>query len=258
MVTSAIISIGLPIGLFFVFHKGYGLKIIPLFMGVAGFIIFALILERSIHLIVFSKFALREKPIVYILYGIFMAGIFEETSRFICFKILKKKYNGIMTALAHGIGHGGIESIIIGLSMVNAVIFSVMLNTGNIETITANLQGEALEQVNAQVAALLTAPSYSFSISGIERIFAIAIQISLSVIVYYSVYGNNTLWLYPFAIIVHAIVDIPAAALQTGIVKDVNTVELLVCISAIILMIIAKKIHGKLKKNITEAIPELG
>jgi uncharacterized membrane protein YhfC len=250
MVISAVISIGLPITLFIVFYKKYRIEIIPLIIGIAGFIIFVLILERSIHSIVFSKFALRETPFIYIIYGVCMAGVFEETARFLCFRILKKKYNGIKTGLAYGIGHGGIESIIIsGLPMVNAVVFSIILNMGNIETITAKLQGEAVAQINTQMEALLITSSYLFLIGGIERIFAIGVQISLSIIVYYSVYGNKKLWLYPLAIILHAIVDIPAAAMQVGVIKNVYIVELFVCISAIILIIIARKIHDKLKQN---------
>jgi uncharacterized membrane protein YhfC len=249
MVVSAVVSIGLPIGLFIVFYKKYGLKIIPLLMGIAGFIIFVLILERSIHLIVFSKFALRETPFIYIVYGVFMAGVFEETARFICFKIVRKRYNGIQTGLAYGIGHGGIESILLAVSMVNAIVFSITLNMGNIETITANLQGAALEQINAQMATLATTPPYLFLVSGIERIFAIGIQISLSIIVYYAVYGNKKLWLYPFAILLHVIVDIPAAAMQAGVIKNVCIVELLVGISAVLLILIAKKMHGRLKQN---------
>ena len=51
MAISAIISIGLPIGLFIVFYKKYNAKFLPLIFGIAGFIIFVLLFERSIHLI---------------------------------------------------------------------------------------------------------------------------------------------------------------------------------------------------------------
>jgi uncharacterized membrane protein YhfC len=253
MVISAIISIGLPIALGIFFHKKYNAKIIPMIFGIAGFIIFALILERSIHSIVFAKFALKQIPLIYVIYGIFMAGTFEETARFISFKILERKYNGIGTGLAYGVGHGGIESIIIvGLSIVNTIVFSIMLNMGTIETITAKLQGGALEQINTQMEALLTTPSHLFLIGGIERIFAIAIQISLSIIVFYSVHAKDKLWLYPFAILLHAIMDIPAAAMQVGIIKNIYLVELFVCISTIVLLIITKYIHEKLKQHIME------
>ncbi|MDR1029285.1 MAG: YhfC family intramembrane metalloprotease [Treponema sp.] len=86
---SAIISIGLPIGLFMFCYKKSNINIVPVLMGIAGFIIFVLLLEKSIHSIVLSRFALRERPFMYIIYGVFMAGIFEETARFICFKIVK-------------------------------------------------------------------------------------------------------------------------------------------------------------------------
>jgi len=58
-----------------------------------------------------------------------------------------------------------------------------------------------------------------FLLSGVERIFAIGIQISLSVIVFYSVFCKNKLWLFPLAIIMHAIIDITPAAFQVGIIK---------------------------------------
>jgi uncharacterized membrane protein YhfC len=247
MAISAIISIGLPIILFIISYKKYGAKFLPLIIGIFGFVLFALVLERSIHLIVLSKFALMEKPFLYVIYGIFMAGVFEETARFVSFKILKKKYNGIGTGFAYGIGHGGIESIIlVGLTMVNTIILSIMLNMGNIETITGKLQGETLNQVNMQITSLLTTAPYSFLIGGAERFFAIGVQLSLSVIVYYSVYGKNKLWLYPFAILLHAAVDIPAVLMQIGIIKSILFVELCVFISAAVLILMARNIHKKL------------
>jgi uncharacterized membrane protein YhfC len=113
MAISAVVSIGLPIGLFIIFYKKFNAKFLPLILGIFGFIIFTLIFERSIHLIVLNKFSLKEKPFLYLLYGVFMAGIFEETARFVSFNILKKKYTGIGTGLSYGIGHGGIEAILI-------------------------------------------------------------------------------------------------------------------------------------------------
>jgi len=251
MVISAILSIGLPIFLFIVFYKKYNAKFIPMILGIVGFIVFALILESSIHLIVFGKFALKEKPLIYIIYGIFMAGVFEETARFISFNILKRKYNGIGTGLAYGVGHGGIEAVlIVGLAMINNIIFSIIVNNGNIETITGALQGKALEQINTQISVLQTTSPHLFLIGGIERIFALSIQISLSIIVFYSVYGKNKLWLYPFSILLHAIIDIPATAMQVGIIKNIYIVELLAIVSAIILVIITKYIHEKFKQYI--------
>jgi len=250
MIVSAIISIGLPIALFIFSYKKYNAKIFPLIFGMAGFIIFALILEQAIHSLVLGNFQLKDIPPAYILYGIFMAGIFEETARFISFKILKKKCTGIETAISYGIGHGGAEAIIIaGLSLIYAVIFSITLNTGNVETITGKLQGGALEQTNNLIITLTTTPSYTFLLGGFERIFAMCMQMSCSVIVFYSVYGTKKLWLYPLAILLHAIIDIPAAAMQVGLIKNVLVVEFIAFLSAIALIIIAKYTHERLKQS---------
>jgi uncharacterized membrane protein YhfC len=116
----------------------------------------------------------------------------------------------------------------------------------------AQLQGDALEQINTQITTILTTSPYLSLAAGIERTFSIGVQLSLSVIVFYSVYGKNKLWLYPFAIILHAIIDIPAAAMQVGVIKSTVLVELLVLIGAIISIVIAKYTHGKLKGEIIE------
>jgi uncharacterized membrane protein YhfC len=254
MAVSAILSIGLPIGLFIFIYKKYKARFLPMIIGAAAFIIFALVLEAFVHSIVFKIYLLREKPLVYILYGILMAGIFEETARFISFKILKKKYTGIETGLSYGIGHGGIEAVLIaGVSMVTAIIFSILINTGNTEAITGKLQGDALTQMVTQINIILTTPPYMFLISGVERVFAIILQISLSVIMFYSVFCKGKMWLFPLAILLHAIVDIPAAAMQVNILQNIFLVECLIAVLCAIITIIAFFVHKKLKDKLLNA-----
>ncbi|MDR0320615.1 MAG: YhfC family intramembrane metalloprotease [Treponema sp.] len=255
MAVSAVISIGLPIALFIFLYKKHGAKFLPMIIGAAAFIIFALILESAIHFFVLKTFSLKEKPLIYILYGIFMAGIFEETARFISFKILQKKnYTGISTGLSYGVGHGGIEAVLLaGVSMVSAIVLSIIINTGSIEIITNKLEGTALEQMNVQIDLLVTTKSYMFLLSGIERTFAIIIQISLSVIVFYSVFCKNKMWLFPLAILLHAIIDLPAAAYQVGVIKNVLLVEGTVCLSAAGIVVLVINVHKKLKRELEKA-----
>jgi len=217
-------------------------------IGAAAFIVFALILERSIHLLVFAKTTIREKPFLYIVYGIFMAGIFEETARFISFNILKKKYDGIGTGLSYGVGHGGIESILLGgTAMIADIVYCVIINTGNIKILTGKLQGTGLEQMNGVINTLVTTVPYLFLVSAFERTLALGIQISLSILVFYSVYGKNKKWLFPLAILCHAIIDIPAAAGQAGVLKNVFMIEGIVCICAAAIILFAINVHKKLK-----------
>jgi uncharacterized membrane protein YhfC len=247
MTVSAILAIGVPVCLFVVFRKKFNLKVVPMLFGVAGFIVFALVLEAIVHRIVLGRFLSPGNKVLYILYGAFMAGIFEETARFIAFKILKRKYEGIGTALSYGIGHGGIESILIaGLGMINSIATSIIINAGKIETITGKLQGETLVAAYNQIAGLVTAAPYMFLVSGIERLMAIAVQLSLSVIVFYAVFGKKKAWLYPLAIVLHAMVDIPAMIFQTGGIKNVFVVEGIICVLAVCLALFAKYLHRKL------------
>jgi uncharacterized membrane protein YhfC len=180
-----------------------------------------------------------------------MAGIFEETARFFSFTILKRKYNGVITGLSYGIGHGGIEAVLLaGVSMISSIVLCIFFNAGNIEIITGSLQGEASEQINMQINALLTSAPYMFLLSGMERLFAISIQISLSVIVFYSVYCKGKIWLFPSAILLHAIIDIPAAAFQVNILKSIFVVETLAALAAVIVTILAAVLHRKLKEKL--------
>ncbi|WP_322392540.1 YhfC family glutamic-type intramembrane protease, partial [Clostridium perfringens] len=77
------------------------------FIGVAAFFISTQLLEAPINLYFFklnnttAEFLLNT-PIAYMLYGGLMAGIFEETARFISFKFINKDKN-LLNGLTYGI-----------------------------------------------------------------------------------------------------------------------------------------------------------
>jgi uncharacterized membrane protein YhfC len=245
MGVSALVSIGAPIALFVIFYRKYKAPALPLLFGALAFIVCALILEGSVHRIVFANVNLRENPFMYTLYGTLMAGIFEETGRFISFsalKKLKKNYKGVGAGLSYGIGHGGIEAVALaGAAMINNIVLSVMISSGSAENILADLKGDTLLQASAQITALTTTESYLFLIGGVERLFAMGVQIALSILVFYAVYKK--LWLYPLAILLHALVDIPVALMQVGVIKNIFFVEGLVGISCALLLLLAAYIH---------------
>ncbi|GHT81921.1 putative membrane protein YhfC [Bacteroidia bacterium] len=224
-----------------------------MWVGAAAFVVFAMILEQIIHRVVLhpsptGEIALKSQPALYVLYGCFMAGIFEETARFIMFSLLKKKYSGIGTGLSYGIGHGGVEAVLLaGVAMISSLVFSVMINNGTTDLLPASVQGAAMDKI---VTTLTDTAPYMFLISGVERIFAIVIQISLSVIVFYSVYSTGKGWLFPAAILLHAIIDCPAAMMQTGVITNVFLVEGLVAISAVLVSCLAVRVHKKLKTEL--------
>jgi uncharacterized membrane protein YhfC len=253
MAVSAVISIGLPVALFIFIYKKYRAKFMPMIIGAAAFVIFALVLEQSVHLAVLGKTAIMQNIPLYILYGVFMAGIFEETARFISFKFLKKNYRGIETGLSYGVGHGGIEAILLaGTAMISNIIFSVIINSGNVEMLTSKLEGDALVNMSYAINALVTTTPYVFVFSGIERMMSITVHIALSIVVFYSVYKEK-IWLFPLAIVLHAIVDLPSMLFQTGIIKSILLVEGIVLVCSVLLAIFALYLHKRFKDDGTSS-----
>ena len=246
MSASAIIAFGLPVFLFLFMRKKYQLKVVPMLVGAAAFIIFALCLEQIMHFIVLRPGAdgtialLTDSPALYALYGIFAAGIFEETARFISFNLLKKRYRGIGTGLSYGIGHGGIEAILLaGFSMIGNLTISVMINTGS-----TVILGDS-PQIASVLSALTDTEPSMFLLSGVERIFAVVFHISASVIVWVAVNKAGRIWLYPVAVFLHAGFNVSAVLYQIGVIKSIISVECIVGISAVVVVLLAFLIYKK-------------
>jgi uncharacterized membrane protein YhfC len=248
MAVSAALCFGAPTALFVYWHKRYKMSGLPLAVGMAAFYLFVLVLERLLHGAVLKPDAsgaiqLMESPVLFMLYGGLMAGIFEETARFISFKLLKKKYSGIGTALSYGIGHGGIEALLLaGLPMVNYVVFGVMANIG---VAIPGLPAATAGQIDAALEAIAAASPHMLLVSGVERVMALTVQIALSVFVWYAATNGKKLWLYPAAIALHALVDFPAALYQAGAITNIFAVELFVLAAAVVLGFAALKYHQR-------------
>jgi len=171
-----------------------------------------------------------------------MAGLFEETGRFIAFKtVLRKKRDKDINALMYGAGHGGFEAaVLLGVSMISNVVLAIMINSGNISGITGSLSGDALTQLEVGLETLTTTPSYTFLIGIMERVFAVTLQIALSVIVWFAAKNKNRLYLYPVAILIHFFVDALAVILAQYNVP-VLAIEAVICIMMALAALFAKK-----------------
>ena len=272
MAVSLIFAFALPAAVYLVCGKRFEMRVQPLFLGAAGFILFALVLEQLLHQIVLRPdagggIALKSQPVLYILYGCFAAGIFEETARFLIFHFIKYRDNkkavrnlqdgGVRgkarsagDALSYGIGHGGTEVVLLlGVSMISNIVYSIMINAGKQPAL-----GNA-SQIAAAVNGLVTTPPYMFLIGSVERIFAMAIQISLSVVVWFAVYAKHRAWLFPAAILLHALADLPAAMMQTGILASVFLVETIVGISAVVMISIAVFVYKRFNGETADEMP---
>jgi uncharacterized membrane protein YhfC len=236
----------LPIVVFIILRKKFALKVVPVLVGAAAFILFALVLEQILHAIVLHPGAdgsvdLLKYPVLYVCYGVLSAGVFEETARFLSFKLLKKKYKGIGTAVSYGIGHGGIEAILLaGLAMLSNIIVSLMANAGS-----TLIPAEA-------VASLAGASPFIFLVTFAERAIALTAQIALSVVVWHAVNAKGKIWLFPVAILIHALIDTPSVLSQVGVLTNLAVIEILTAILAAATLFFAYKIATNTPKEILE------
>ncbi len=221
MAVSCLIGIAIPVVLFLVFRKKYKADILPFFVGCAVFIVFAMLFESLIHRLILSSDigkAIINNIWIYGIYAGLMAGIFEETGRFTAFKtVLGRKRGNNHNALMYGAGHGGFEAAyLLVFSMVSNIVMSITLNAGMGSKLTAGVTDPAaLQRVNATIAALAGAAPTDFLIGSLERFAAVALHISLSVLVWFA--AKNTgrnFWLFPLAIFLHLLMDAFAVILS--------------------------------------------
>lgn len=159
-----------------------------------------------------------------------LAGIFEETARYILFKFILKKTRTWQGAVLVGLGHGGTEAVLLGIAA--GAAFFTMLTYRTIDLATLpSIPPEQLELAKQQVAAYWAAPIYMPLLGFVERIFAMSLHVCLSVMVLLAVTINKPAWFWA-ALLWHALVD--AVAVYTIQYISAAGVEALIAIFAII------------------------
>lgn len=213
MAIAGLIAFCIPVALFFWFRKKKHADILPFFIGMAVMFVFALVVESLVHQLVLNVLPVGKTIMgniwLYALYGGLMAGLFEETGRFVAFKTILKKYRDRdIDALMYGAGHGGFEAAaIFGTTMINNIVIAFMINNGMTSTLTATATAETLPQIEAMFETLKTAAPYTYFIGLIERFLAVVLQLALSVLVWFAAKDGKKWFLYPFAILLHFLVD---------------------------------------------------
>jgi len=109
------------------------------------------------------------------------AGMCEQSARWAMLRYLLREARSWKEALQFGAGHGGIEAIILGLIALSAVGSMVIIQTTGMQTL--GLEGEAAAQAEQSLRLFWSAPWYTPPLAGLERAFAIAFHICMSVLV---------------------------------------------------------------------------
>lgn len=246
MVFSAVIAIGLPVLLLILTKKKLGAKILFAWYGAAIFVLFALILEQMLHSVMLKAAGdvLNSNIWLYALYGGLAAALFEETGRFVAMKFWMGKELRRENAIMYGVGHGGVEAImIVGVTCINNLVTSFMINSGQLEQSLASIEDGAGKELALQsLSVLWTTPGYQFFLAGVERISAIVLQICLSYLVYRAVKQGKKLF-FGMAFLIHFLVDALTVILSNMVSIVVLEIVLLAAVAALALWV--KRMYGE-------------
>ncbi len=257
LVITIILMIAMTAGfcIYWILKNKQKTKISYLIAGAVGFMISARVLELGVHYFCIimdnpvSRF-ITGSTAAYVLYGVTMAGVFEECGRHIVLKYIMKKNRTRENAVLYGIGHGGIEILgVILPSIITCLVVAIMFTNGPLDAalgalnITEETAAAALPTVKAAAAF-----DYGMmAMNVIERLFAMLLHISLTVIVFYGVISGEKKYL-PLAILIHMLMDTFAALYQRSVVPLWSS-EVWAAFWAAISVVIAVRLYRKMSER---------
>lgn len=225
-------------------RKQYKINFAVLGLGAVAFFASSQVFEKIVHLLVLHPQKdgtvplMTENPLLYVIYGISMAALFEETARLIFFKWLEKKRTlEDSDALAYGLGHGGLELVYIGIaSLLNLFILFSAVESQN-PNIMQLLPESTLATINNLAA-------WQIYLLGLERILALLLQVGLTFWVYQAVRQKK--WIYLLAAYaLHALFDLAPALSQVGWISNPLVVEGILAVEVLAFVFLTKSIFYK-------------
>lgn len=245
MVVSLIVAVLVPVVLCIVVMKKTKAKMLSLVWGGGIFFVFAMILEQILHTVVLmtTGTTLTDNIWLYALYGATAAAVFEETGRFIAMKFGMKKYLSKENALMYGVGHGGMEAVLLmGMAQVSNIITALMINENQLDVMLGALDETQKAATIESLSALWTTPGYMFFVGGVERVFAIMLQIAFSIFMYYGIKQGKKSMVF-LAVAAHFAVDFIMVVLADMI--PALAVEGVIAVMAVVAIYVALRLYKK-------------
>ena len=225
-------------------RKKYKINFAVLGLGAVAFFASSQVLEKIVHLLVLHPQKdgtvplMTENPLLYVIYGICMAALFEETARLIFFKWLEKKRTlEDSDALAYGLGHGGLELLYLGMgSLISLLILFSAVESQN-SAIMQLLPESTLTTINNLAA-------WQIYLLGLERILALLLQVGLTFWVYQAVRQKK--WIYLVAAYgLHALFDLAPSLSQVGWLSNPLLVEVILFVELLAFVWLTKSTFWK-------------
>lgn len=207
-IISALATTIIPLLLIIIFAIRKKLSVMPLFVGAFAFFVSQMVLRIPILTILepyswFENF-MNNTILSAILIGGLSAGIFEESARYLGARFILTNKRTYKDAISYGLGHGLCEVILFnGLANINNAIYSMLLNSGNLQNMLTQYPEGTYEQI---VSSLTGTSPLTMYISVLERIPAVIFHIFSAILIYKAVNEKRIIF-YIAAIIAHTFVN---------------------------------------------------
>lgn len=211
------ISLLVPIGsLIFMIKKYKGERTAAAWgIGALGFFVMQVIIRMPIlSLLQLSSSYVEFAKNNYLLYCIILgtsAGLFEVVARIVGILIIRKKIGlNMHNGIAAGLGHGGIECVVlISSTYISNLSMAVMINSGMFDNVIQQYASDeaTMQSLLAVKDTLCGASPYLFYLAGYERILTMCLHVALTAVVCYFVLKKKTLVGVIIAFAAHSAAD---------------------------------------------------
>ena len=260
MLQTGVLAITIPVVLIVAWKMYTKLSLVPVWVGFMVFISFSRMLEMIPH----SLFLLSSNPVskaingnvvLYVIYAATVAALFEETGRYLAFRFVLTKHPNKETAVTYGIGHGGIECVLVlGVTYIQYYAYGQLINSGSMDKMLSAYKdsSQSVDALNQLITNIKGVTKMTCYMADLERISAMMVQIALSILVFQAVYVAGKKYMYWVAVALHFLTDVPAALYQKGVLKLLPT-EIILFVYAALVLALGVKIYQGLKTGGTPA-----
>ena len=257
---TGVLAITIPVVLIVAWKMYTKRSLVPFWVGIMVFIAFSRMLEMIPH----SLFLLSSNPVskaingnvlLYVISAATVAALFEETGRYLAFRFVLTKHPNKETAVTYGIGHGGIECVLVlGVTYIQYYAYGQLINSGSMDKMLSAYKdsSQSVDALNQLITNIKGVTKMTCYMADLERISAMMVQIALSILVFQAVYVAGKKYMYWVAVALHFLTDVPAALYQKGVLKLLPT-EIILFVYAALVLALGVKIYQGLKTGGTPA-----
>ena len=170
------------------------------------------------------------------------AALLENWGRYAGARFCVRGSSSAGDGLADGLGYGGVEAfVVMGTNSLNNLTLALAVNSGSIENLSDTATAAQIEAVRT---ALIETPAVQFLMGGIERVLVMAVQIALSLIVFYGIRSSRRAWGW-VAVAAQFAVNYPIVVLQNSSMWVVEGYLALCAAAAVVVIVKMRSVFAR-------------